>query len=167
MTHAVSDGPAGVGVLLETLRLWQEMGFRPRRTILISLWSGGYLSRSGADTFREELTPYAGLEQRAVLHLGSIGAGDERLLASGTGGPLDDLIDGGCGQMGIPLETGLAPQHAYEKELAQLSSRIAWAEAPNPYDAGTAQDTLDPERLEQIGNLVTYLLTSASRQIYF
>jgi len=44
---AASDGPAGVAVMLETVRLWQAAGFKPRRAVLFAAWAGGYCAISG------------------------------------------------------------------------------------------------------------------------
>ena len=44
---AASDGPAGVAVMLETVRLWQAAGFKPRQAVLFAAWAGGYCAISG------------------------------------------------------------------------------------------------------------------------
>lgn len=164
---AAGEGPAGVGVMLEMLRLWHEQGFQPRRTILVAAWSGGYLSRSGAATYVEERSLYTRLERQAVLHLGNVGSGGSTLrMSSGTAG-LGALAAQGCQKMGVAREEGLAPSRPYEREIADRSTILRWKDAPGPYSGRDLVANLDADRLGQAGNLVTYVLVTASRQFHY
>ena len=152
---SAGDGPAGVGVVLEMLRLWEEQGFRPRRTILFGAWCGGYLTRSGAATYAETHTTYSSLERVGVLHLGQVGSGGDVLRIGVGREALGTLVEGGGGRVGVRCEGVLPARHSYEREFAQSATRLAWAGAPGPYDIGDGQLPLQSERLAEVGNLVT------------
>jgi peptide/nickel transport system permease protein len=93
---AASDGPGGVGIMLEMARLWQHEVFKPRRTVLFAVWAGGYHSVSGAATYLRDYTPYQILTREAVVHLGGAsapGAGDPTLLVSQKDSLMQDLLE--------------------------------------------------------------------------
>ncbi len=164
-----SEGPAGIGVMLEMLRLWHAEGFQPRRTILLAAWSGGYLSRSGAATYAEERTPYSGLERQAALLLGNVGSGSATLLTDGSadGSGFGGIVARGCQRMGIPSEDGALVPRGWQREIAQGATILTWKDAPGPWSGLDPAANLDPDRLGTMGNLVTYALVTASRQFYY
>lgn len=164
---AAGDGPAGVGVVLEMLRLWEAERFRPRRTILVAFWCGGYLERSGAATYVAERTPYLSLERRGALHLGSVGVGEDALSLWGGAGDLRDLVAAGARRVGARVEAGEPPPHPYARELGPGGVEIARVGAPDPYGEPGPSAAPSEEWLEQVGNLVTYVLVTASRQVYY
>lgn len=174
----VAEGPAGVGVVLEVLRLWQTSEFRPRRTMLIHCWAGGYLGDSGALTYVREYSPYRSLSRQAIVHLGTMGAsgvGDEASTANGLaiagGGPMRDLLArsarAGNTTMveGAGYAGGGAPEYA--REFGGSSVTIGWASAPLVYADDWAGTPLSSEALRRAGEAVNLALITASRQYHY
>jgi len=67
----------------------------------------------------------------------------------------------------IAREEGLAPSRPYEREIAERSTILRWKDAPGPYSGRDLVANLDTDRLGQAGNLVTYVLVTASRQFHY
>ncbi|MCH7480627.1 MAG: ABC transporter permease subunit [Chloroflexi bacterium] len=80
---------AGMGVLLEIARLWQNQGLSPRRTVLFMAWGGASLDESGARALVENSLNFRHLRTESLLgntspailvQLDYIGAGGDTLL---------------------------------------------------------------------------------------
>ena len=164
---AASDGPAGVGIVLEMARLWQSEEFRPRRTVLFGAWAGGYFSISGASTYQKRPSPYKSLSRRAVVHLESVGSGGEVLLLStGTGGMLS-LLERSSGVIGVPTQQRATRTHSYCEELDSGAVVLSWESAPDPFRGDDTLENLSLERLGQVGEIVNLALITASRQYHY
>lgn len=164
---AASDGPAGVGIMLEMLRLWQVEEFRPRRTILFGVWAGGYLSVSGGHTYASESTPYRSLRRTAVVHLGGVGSGGEVLLLSEGSSDIVSLLKRSGEVIGAPVEQQALPPRAYCREINTNSAIVAWESAPDPFRGSDTLENLSLERLGQVGEIVNLALITASRQYHY
>ena len=169
---AASDGPGGVGIMLEMARLWRHEVFKPRRTVLFAVWAGGYHNISGAATYLREYTPYQTLPREAVVHLGSVGAGrpysgDPRLLVSQEASPMQDLLERSGQVVGIPVEAVNHWPHAYCQEMGTKAVVIGWKAAPDPYTGADTPEHLRKDRMQQFGELVNLAFITASRQYYY
>ncbi len=163
---SASDGPAGVGIALEIVRLWQAEQFKPRRTVLFNFWAGGYSEPSGAQTYLAEFTPYRSMERNAVIHLGSVGRGEEPLLAEAKSNALGGLLERSGQVTGASVIRGGACAHAYCAELADKSAALAWQGAPNAFRGGSPDDA-QADRVSQVGQIVNLALITASRQYHY
>ncbi|MBN1399740.1 MAG: ABC transporter permease subunit [Anaerolineae bacterium] len=168
-----SSGPAGVGAILEMMRLWQQAEFKPRRAILIGIWAGGHLTSSGATTYAQSRTPYGGLDRRAVLHLGAIGsAGAEEV-----NGEQEKILDVSAPDpewQSLLLRSahvvGLSAQSLDTRALSYMQTLpggvLAWRGAPHGYPAGKPA-TLSATALAQAGEVANLALITASRQYHY
>jgi len=164
---AASDGPAGVGIMLEMARLWQGEEFRPRRTLLFGVWAGGYLSVSGASTYMREFSTYRSLDRNAVVHLGSVGSGEEVLLLNRESNGVVSLLERSGGTVGVSIQQQVMLPHAYCKEIETNSAIIAWKSAPDPFRGDDTVENLSLERLRRVGEIVNLALITASRQYHY
>jgi ABC-type dipeptide/oligopeptide/nickel transport system permease subunit len=164
---AASDGPAGVGVMLEMLRLWNTEEFRPRRTVLLAAWAGGYLSSSGASTYMRGFSPYVSLTREGVVHLGSVGGGGDTLLLDASGDALLGLLERSSSIVGVSIRQETLDSHSYSQEMGRASVVLAWELAPDPYGGNDAVESLSATHLGKIGEVVNLALMTASRQFYY
>lgn len=68
------DNASGVAALLEVARLWQEMGYQPRRSVLFAAWAGQEANQSGSTYYVEH--PVVPLEKTvASIQLDAVGGG--------------------------------------------------------------------------------------------
>ncbi len=163
---SASDGPAGVGILLEIARLWHAEQFKPRRTVLFNVWAAGYADTSGAQTYLAEFTPYRSLDRNAVIHLGSVGGGEDPLLAEAKSNTLSELLKRSGQVTGASVIRGTACAHAYCRELADKSATLAWDGAPDAFRGG-APDDAEAARIGRVGQIVNLALITASRQYHY
>ncbi len=163
---SASDGPAGVGILLEIARLWHAEQFKPRRTVLFNVWAGGYSDTTGAQTYLAEFTPYRSLERNAVIHLGSVGGGEGPLLADAKSSALGGLLERSGQVTGESISKGGACAHAYCRELADKSAALAWRGAPDAFRGG-APDDAQAALVGKVGQIVNLALITASRQYHY
>lgn len=163
---SASDGPAGVGILLEIARLWQAEQFKPRRTVLFAAWAGGYSDTSGAKTYLAEFTPYRSLERKAVIHLGSVGGGETPLLAEAKSNTLGELLKRSAHVTGASAIRGTVCVHAYCSELGDKSATLAWHNGPTAFRGG-APDDAQPNLIGKVGQIVNLALITASRQYHY
>jgi len=164
---SASDGPAGVAIMLEMARLWQESAFRPRRAVLFCAWAGGYLDASGALTYLDAYTPYLSLDREAVLHLGSVGAGDPVLLIGGENSALRSLAERSSAALEVEARLQSHNAHAYWMALDAPSITQNWTDAPEPYARGPQAEQIDRERLGALGEIVNLVMITASRQYHY
>ncbi|MFZ5917254.1 MAG: M20/M25/M40 family metallo-hydrolase [Chloroflexota bacterium] len=69
-----NDNASGVAVLLEMARLWHEMGYRPRHSVLFAAWEAQELGMWGSKYYLAH--PVFALDKtRAVLQLDAVGGG--------------------------------------------------------------------------------------------
>jgi peptide/nickel transport system permease protein len=164
---AYSDGPAGVGIMLEIVRLWQAEEFRPRRTVLFGVWAGGYSDVSGAATYQQRYTPYKTLERNAVVHLGSVGSGNPTLLLDAPGSQVSGLFSRSSQVTGVSTQRQEACTHAYCEEITQSAAALQWDAAPDAFQGNDTLENLSAERLGQVGQIVNLALITASRQYHY
>lgn len=164
---AYSDGPAGVGIMLEIARLWQAEEFRPRRTVLFNVWAGGYSDVSGAATYQQRYTPYKSLERDAVVHLGSVAGGEPLLLMSATDGQVLGLLSRSGQVTGVSTQEHTLRPHAYCEEISTSAAVLQWQSAPSPFQGNDTLENLSLERIEQAGQIVNLALITASRQYHY
>ncbi len=119
---ATATGPAaagelaGVGVLLELARLWQEAQVDSRRSVLLVAWGGGRLDPAVAQAFVEDAGNFSHLPARVpidtphvptvLVQPGAIGSGGDTVwLAPGSDERLLDVFRAAARQAGMPTTT--------------------------------------------------------------
>jgi len=164
---AYSDGPAGVGIMLEIAQLWQAEEFKPRRTLLFGVWVGGYSDVSGAATYQQRYTPYKSLERNAVVHLASVGGGNPPLLLSATSSQVLGLLTRSGQVTGVSMQEAALEPHAYSEEITSSAAVLQWEAAPGPFQGDDTLENLSQERIQQVGQVVNLALITASRQYHY
>lgn len=174
--EGANHNAAGIGIMLEVARLWQQAELDPRRSVLFIAWGGGNLEASGMNEFLGDERSFRHLPAvasrnrlypRLVLQLDYVGAGGDTLLIHPlSNSSLVPLLEESASDAGIavnrdpgdampPMDRWNAPQSAW------LS--FAWEDA----NVGITEDTLeriDPEKLQALGQVVSHILTQAVRQ---
>jgi hypothetical protein len=160
---SASDGPAGAGIVLEIVRLWQAEVFKPRRAVLLCFWAGGHLSTDGSATYLQERTPYRSLQVDGALHLGNVSGSGQALIAQGEdSATLKSLLERSAQVLSVPLADAgdtVAPRAG--------AVVVRWAGAPDAYAGADTVERLASEQLAQVGQVVNLALITASRQYHY
>jgi hypothetical protein len=170
---------AGVGVLLELARLWQEQELDPRRSVLFVAWGGGQLDYPGASEFLAErasfrhLPAYSTGQQLAphiVVQLDYVGAGGQQLLVHPeSAARLAELVQESAADVGIPIETnydnlsGSVNRHA-PPGVSWLW--LGWEEAGVDPDLDTLAQ-ISADKLQTVGRILSHVATQVVRQTAF
>ena len=173
---AANASAAGVGLLLEMARLWQEQDLNPRRTVMFIAWGGGQLENPGARGFLENDLSFRYLPTQAngerlgplaIFQLGEVGAGDEKLfLHPSANSRLVALTEEIAGQLDVPVTTEISTAPP-TTNLAR-AERVPWL--PLAWDGAVPapdQDTLnriEVEKLEAMGQTLSLALTKMVRE---
>jgi hypothetical protein len=71
----LNDNASGVATLLEIARLWQQIGYRPKHSVLFAAWGAQEAGQLGSSHYvREPILPLTSIV--AVLQLDGLGGGD-------------------------------------------------------------------------------------------
>ena len=173
---AANHNAAGVGVLLELARLWQEQELDPRRSVLFVVWGGGQMEFPGISEFLANETSYRHLpayttgqrrEPHAIVQVDFAGAGGEELVIHpSSAGKLAEMVQESAAEAGIPLET----ENGEELQAVKVfsTSRAAWLSF-GWIDANIApdRDTMDrieAGKLQVVGQILSHVVTQVVRQ---
>jgi ABC-type dipeptide/oligopeptide/nickel transport system permease subunit len=167
---------AGIGVLLEVARLWQQEELDPRRSVLFIAWGGGELENPGLNDFladersirhlpatasRTRLTP------RTVLQLDYAGAGGDTLfIQPGSNNNLIELLRDSVTNTGISLNPEPSDSAPLVEKWNSPSSAwlsFGWEEGDAPLTEDVI-DRIEAAKLQSIGELVSHILTQIVRQ---
>ncbi|HUS94549.1 MAG TPA: ABC transporter permease subunit [Patescibacteria group bacterium] len=173
---AANHNAAGIGMMLEVARLWQEQELDPRRSVLFVAWGGGQLDDSGAQKFLADRTSFrhlpannngTPLAPRVVLQLDYLGAGGDTLLIHPQSSTdLRELWVETASDAGIPV-TMMAEDTVPQVEVlkAQRSAWLsfAWEDSAVP-PSEDLMEYIDAEKLQVIGQAFTRMLTEIVRQ---
>lgn len=173
---AANHNAAGIAVMLEVARLWQQEELDPRRSVLFIAWGGGQLENDGLNDFLAEersirhlpaVASRTRLTPRLVLQLDYLGAGGESLvLQPGSNSRFIDLLRESAADADINLITEAdesAPriEKWYSPSGAWLS--FAWEDAEED-PTEDSLDRIDAAKLQSIGQVVSHILTQVVRQ---
>ena len=133
-----NDNATGVAVMLETLRLWQEMGYQPQRSILFAAWGAQEAGQVGSNFYVAH--PALPLTQTVgILQLDAVGGGGGYYL-SGQGfwetegmflfglRAAEDLVDG---RFKTTTTTGISEQLPL-REAGLPGLLVTWPESTKP-----------------------------------
>jgi Zn-dependent M28 family amino/carboxypeptidase len=162
-----NNDASGVAVLMEIARLWQEVGWRPRRTVLFAAWGANELGLAGSRHYLENPT-HPLTDTLAVFQLDSVGAGIGFYLDAHGGeeaSPLlfwlsnvADQLDRRVSDKGYRGGSDHEPFHANGLPAVLL----AWAEAQELHRPTDTIDRIDPRKLDTTGEVVALALMMLS-----
>ncbi|MCP4538438.1 MAG: M28 family peptidase [Chloroflexi bacterium] len=160
---------SGVAVMLEIVRLWQEQGFQPRRSVLFTAWAGGEWPYSGAHHFRDTRENFLSRYNiSAVIHLDRLGGNAEGGLVvrqrSGRDNLLE-LLDSSAAGLDVKVVEGLALRRHYQQLFDGRNGTLiaTWGDPEPSLDKDTL-DNINPENLSQAAQVINLTLITAAHE---
>ena len=173
---------SGVAAMLEIVRLWQEQGFEPRRSVLFAAWAGGEWPYSGAHDFRDNRRGFTSRYNiAAVVHLdrlastsGDATSGDGLVVhQAGRGDDLFNLLVSSAERLDVSIHQGNEMRRHYQQVFSgeqgdQLGGRngtlvVTWGD-PQPALAGDTLDSISIENLSKATQAVNLALITAAHE---
>jgi peptide/nickel transport system permease protein len=169
-----NDNASGVATMLEIARVLKEAPYPPKRTVVFAAWPGGerYRSLSVSDVMNAN-TGLRSLNVETVIELSGVGTGTGKGIALGQGSSyrLVQLFQKAAGRLGVSTTTRGRGPH-YDMSAAPgfggrsaLTAYVSWDGSDQT--AHTPEDTfetIDPEKLEQVGRTTLLALIVLSRE---
>jgi hypothetical protein len=159
------DNASGVAVMLEVARLWRDLGFEPKRTVVFAA-----LDTNGGFHFVNYPVFPAGFEDAwTTVILDGIGAGGPQLARIESGIGLARAFDQSARRFGVPTEELEDWRFFFTSRYGSIDQAYSGLLVVRPGDdlSGTPADTLDhldPELLAEAGQTVAhYLMVLSSR----
>ncbi|MDX1436519.1 MAG: M20/M25/M40 family metallo-hydrolase, partial [Anaerolineales bacterium] len=160
----INDNASGVAVLLEIARLWQEQGYRPKRSVLFAAWGANEISEAGSRYFVEN--PTVPLDNAlGSIQLDGVGGGEGFFLsAQGVEGEDGRLMTslanaGEIFEEKVLLFEGSVPGDQLPfKEAGYPGLLVQWRLANEDNLPDEFANRVDPGRLGSTGRLVTLAL---------
>jgi hypothetical protein len=166
---------SGIGVMLELARLWQEQNLDPRRSVLFVAWGGGRLVNPGIRAYLENGSNYRHLpDTRAtdslapalLVHLDSVGAGTGTLFVHPDSEErLTELLADAAADLDIAITSEQSSPQPYKRVAIQGLpwTYLTWS------DSGTSPnldslERIEAEKLQSIGEILTFALTKVVRE---
>ncbi len=167
---------AGVGILLEIARVWQEQNLDPRRTTLFVAWGGSQLDEPGIQDWLSDPFSFRHLRSQSInanirpeilFQFDYIGAGGDQLFVHPAASPrLYDLALETAAEAQVPIVAGQDTAEFSQDILApRLPAWISlkWAGPP----AAPVDDTMeriDREKLQSFGEMLSLAVTAVVRE---
>jgi len=159
-----NDDASGVAVLLEIARLWQEKGYRPRRTVLFAAWDAEEMGLLGSQHY--VVNPAFPLSDTlAMLQLDMVGGGRGYYLDV-SGDELRDAailahLENAAGQVETRVTlTRYVPSSDHDS-FHRLGIPAVWLSWEGAADLHLPTDSIDgiaPEKLQATGRTVALAL---------
>lgn len=169
-----NNNAAGVAVMLELIRTFQESGYQPNKTFLFIAYAGE--GQEGGEWVQPEIAKFlqtkygfsSTLETEAVIEIRGVGAGSGNQLLLSTEGSLrlGDLFESSAKRLGVPVsraENQLDLSVLFEEDVNPQASGdeapivgVFWDQWWET--GGTAADnmeTIDISKLDQSGKVIT------------
>jgi ABC-type dipeptide/oligopeptide/nickel transport system permease subunit len=175
---ASNHDATGVGILLEVARLWQEQELETRRTVLFVAWGGGTFDQLGAIdylgaryNFRYIYTsiPSQRVAPSAIFYLDFAGTGSETIqIHPSSSRQLTELIIDTADEVGVPVDRG--PQEpdmnrrAFPMGISWIG--LSWGGSGVRPDEDVL-DRIQPEKLQQLGEVFALAITRVVRQAIY
>jgi hypothetical protein len=164
------EDASAVAIMLEVIRLWRDLGFEPKRTVVFAA-----LDEGGASyLINHPIIPSHTEDTWTVLTLRGLGAGEPELARQEVGSGLARAFDQSARRFGVRT-TQIAPEEWFLFSLdTQICHRLPEGACsgmvvtrPGDELSGTPNDTLDhldPQLLSEAGQAVAnYLMVLANR----
>jgi hypothetical protein len=158
-----NDNATGVGVLLEIARLWQESGYRPRRSVVFCAWGAHEAGQAGLAYYVEHpVWPFEDVV--SVLHLEAVGGGKGYYLgAQGTREQeglerfvmqtAEDVLEGRLTIASPPR--GQDDPAVLFRQTGTPTLWLSWRESSEENWPDGLADEVEPYRLGVTGRMVT------------
>ncbi|MFQ5434649.1 MAG: M28 family metallopeptidase [Anaerolineae bacterium] len=164
-----NDDASGLAVMLETVRLWQETGYQPQRSILFAAWGAQEAGEVGSNFY--VANPAVPLTQTVgILQLDAVGGGGGYYLSAQgfweTEGMFlygmkaaEDLVDG---RLKTTTSTGISDQLPFRTAGAP-GMLATWTDANETNWPDSIADEVEPNRLGVTGRMVVLTMMSVAR----
>ena len=173
---AANHNAAGVSLMLEVLRLWQEQEVDVRRTTMFVAWGGSQLDESGVRQWLNDPFNFRHLRSQSIranispailLQLDYVGAGGDTLLIHpNSDDNLQELFAKTSAEFDIPLETHAdTPEFTSDglNRSVRTWASIKWEGEDVPPTEDTL-DRIDQTKLQKLGQMLTLTLTTVVRE---
>jgi hypothetical protein len=159
------DNASGVAVMLEVARLWHDLGFEPKRTVVFAAFD----ERGGNYFVNHPVFPIDPSDAWTVIILQGVGAGEPRLARLEAGSGLARAFDQSARRFGVRTEELDGWQFFFRTGYGRGDLSYSGLAVVRPGDdlSNSPADTLDhldPELLAKTGQAVAhYLMVLSSR----
>jgi ABC-type dipeptide/oligopeptide/nickel transport system permease subunit len=172
-----NDNASGVAEMLEIARVLKEGEYFPEKTVIFVAWSGGQRHMGlSTDSILGNTNGLGLLHLEAIFELSGVGAGSgkEILLDQGSSFRLVDLFEDAARRMGNKVTSrGRGPHFGQKTGISfggreSLTAYISW-DGSDQY-TGMPLDTLDKidvEKLQELGETTTLVVTLISREVEY
>jgi Zn-dependent M28 family amino/carboxypeptidase len=175
---ASNHDATGVGILLEIARLWQEQGLDTRRSVLFVAWGGGTVDQIGAMDYLSDRFNFRFLSTNnpthlvapsAIFFLDYAGSGGETIyIHNSSSARLTDLIIDTAAEVGVPVNRGPSDldmdRHSFPMNISWIGLRWEGSDIRPDQDI---LDKVDPEKLQQLGEVFALAITRVVRQTIY
>jgi peptide/nickel transport system permease protein len=174
---SANDNASGVAEMLEIARVLKNGDYFPKKTVVFLAWSGGQRNLSlSTESILGNTSGFGLLNLEAILELSGVGAGsgNEILLAQGSSYRLVTLYEDAARRMGSKVSTrGRGPHFGQDIGVSfggrdALTAYVSW-NGSDQY-VGTVADApeiIDPDKLQELGETTTLVVTVLSREIEY
>lgn len=159
--YGANDNASGVATILEVARNWQEAGFTPDRTVLFAAWDGEEQGLLGSIHYVEHprypLTTTVGMVQLDMVGLASEGI----LTIDGYDTSVGRQLQASARMIDVPTRKSAiqgGSDHAPFQSVRIPAVLLIWDDADVPYyhTPDDTSDTLQPERLRDVGVMTSH-----------
>lgn len=173
---AANHNASGVGLLLETARVWQEQDLNARRSVLFVAWGGGHLNDSGARAFFNDKrnfprlstsSLYAGFAPAAIIQPDYVGAGGDRLfIHPDSDDRLARLLRESAKEVGLDTTSEQETMLPYDDLVSNRRTRwlhFMWTDADFPPNQDSLE-AVEVVKLQTVGEAFSLALTRIVRE---
>jgi hypothetical protein len=174
-----NQNASGISTLLEVIRLWQNQDIDSRRSVLVIAWGGGTLTDPGFRSFINNPVSIRhlpaqsgrrGLSPEAIIQFSGLGAGgDTLLLHPESSERLGAFLEEKALDIGVPVsrnETVDLPSEIFSRQPGADWIYFTWSESAVPVEEDLFENIRE-EKLENAGEILSYLLIKLSRQSHY
>jgi len=164
-----NDNASGIATLLEIARLWQNMGYKPKRSVLFAAWGAQEMGNLGSEFYVNQ--PVFPLESTiAALHLDGVGGGEGFNLGAQAVWESDAiLLDNlGIAESALGEKIVVTEPYSYSDHLSfQIegipSILLSWRLANEENLPDYLTNSVNPDRLRISGRVTSLLLMNLGR----
>lgn len=172
-----NDNASGVAEMLEIARVLKEGEYFPEKTVIFVAWSGGqrHIGLS-TDSILGNTNGLGLLNIEAIFELSGVGAGNGKkiLLDQGSSFRLANLFEDAAQQMGNRVTSrGRGPHFGQDTGISfggreALTAYVSW-DGSDQYTSTPLDmvEKIDIEKLQELGETTTLVLTVISREIEY
>jgi hypothetical protein len=176
---AANHNASGVSTLLELLRLWQDQEIDSRRSVLVIAWGGSSLSDPGFTSFINNPVSIRhlpaqssprGLSPEAIIQFSGLGAGGNTLLIHPESSErLGAFMEEKALDLGVPISREgeiTLPGDFFSRQPGADWIYFTWEDSIVPVEDDLFEN-IEEEKLENAGEILSYLMIKLSRQTHY